>query len=66
MALRLKFTGREGRFREGFASAALPVEDAAMGAKIVIEQVDNLPTGKKKVANTIKRSEPKYNTQGKK
>lgn len=62
------YTGlaKRGQVQETLSEHLPGGRDAVPGAKVMIEQVDNLPTGKKKMANTIKRTQPKYNTQGKK
>jgi len=61
------YTGiaKRGRVQERLFEHLPGGTDAIPGVKVVIEQVDNLPTAKKKVANTIKRTQPKYNKQGK-
>ncbi len=61
------YTGvaKRGRVQERLSEHLPGGLDAIPGAKVVIEQVDNLPTAKKKEANTIKRTQPKYNKQGK-
>lgn len=57
------YTGlaKRGQVQETLSGHLPGGPDAIPGATIIVEQVDNLPTGKKKVANIIKRSEPKYN-----
>ncbi len=61
------YTGiaKRGRVQERLSEHLPGGQDAIPGAKVIIEQVDNLPTAKKKEANTIKRTQPKYNKQGK-
>ena len=61
------YTGiaKRGRVQEKLSEHLPGGPDAIPGAKVIIEQVDNLPTAKKKEANTIKRTQPKYNKQGK-
>ncbi len=39
--------------------------DAIPGAKVVIEQMDTVADARQKVANMIKRAQPKYNNRGK-
>jgi len=61
------YTGiaKRGRVQERLSEHLPGGPNAIPGAKVVIEQVDNLPTAKLKEANTIKRVQPKYNKQGK-
>ncbi len=51
---------------QGSLSEHLPGgPDAVPGAKVVIEQMDTLAYAWQKVANMIKRAQPKYNKRGK-
>jgi len=61
------YTGiaKRGRVQERLFEHLPGGPDAIPGAKVIIEQVDNLPTAKIKEANMIKRAQPKYNKQGK-
>ena len=61
------YTGiaKRGRVQERLMEHLPGGPDAIPGSKIVIEQVENLPTAKRKAANAIKRTQPTYNKQGK-
>ena len=61
------YTGiaKRGRVQERLSEHLPGGPDVIPGANVVMEQVDNLPTAKRKEANTIKRVQPKYNKQGK-
>ncbi len=56
---------KRGRVRERLSEHLPGGSDAIPGAKVVIEQMDNVADARQKEANTIKRAQPKYNKRGK-
>ena len=64
---RNNYTGiaKRGRVQERICEHLPGKTDAIPGVEVVIVQTDNLSDAKQKEANTIKRSQPKYNKQGK-
>lgn len=61
------YTGiaKRGRVQDRLSEHLPDGPDAIPGAKVVIEQMDNVAAARQKEANTIKRAQPKYNKQGK-
>ncbi len=56
---------KRGRVQDRLSEHLPGGPDAIPGAKVVIEQMDNVADARKKEANTIKRAQPKYNKRGK-
>ena len=56
---------KRGRVQERLSEHLPGGPDAIPGAKVVIEQVDDLIIAKQKQMNSIKRTMPTYNKQGK-
>ncbi len=61
------YTGvaKRGRVQDRLSEHLPGGPDAIPGAKVVIEQTDNVADARQKEANTIKRAQPKYNQRGK-
>ena len=56
---------KRGRIQDRLSEHLPGGPDAIPGAKVVIEQMDNVAAAREKEANTIKRAQPKYNKRGK-
>ncbi len=52
---------KRGRVQERLSEHLPGGPGAIPGAKVVIEQMDNVADARQKVANMIKRAQPKYN-----
>ncbi len=56
---------KRGRIQDRLSEHLPGGPDAIPGAKVVIEQMDNVADARQKEANMIKRAQPKYNKRGK-
>lgn len=58
-------TAKRGRVQERVAEHLLGAKDYVPGTNVVVEKQSNITTARDKEARAIRRSQPKYNKQGK-